>query len=372
MNLMHVYRMYYPDPPGGIQEVMRQICLSTKPFGVDSRIFTLSKDPNPEILERKEAKVIRGKSYISPASCDIGGLKEIFQFKNQAKAADVLNFHFPWPFADLMHCFSGVDKPSIMTYHSDIVRQKYLGMVYSPLMWKMLERMNFVVATSPNYAATSPVLNDRRVRDKVKVIPLAIDDKSYPVGDDSIFEKNAFSASDPYFLFIGVPRYYKGVHDLVSAARNIDARVVIAGSGGETENLKKQAEELGLKNIVFAGYVSDAEKVALLEHCTALVLPSHLRSEAFGMVLIEAAMYCKPMISCEIGSGTSYANLDGESGIVVEPNKPEQLASAMRTLLSDSSLNRKLGLAARARYEQLFSAEAQGRAYASLYQEAMQ
>lgn len=80
MNLMHVYRMYYPDPPGGIQEVMRQICLSTKQFGVNSN-FTLSKNPDPVVIERAEAQIFRGVSYISPASCDIGGIKEISQFK---------------------------------------------------------------------------------------------------------------------------------------------------------------------------------------------------------------------------------------------------------------------------------------------------
>jgi rhamnosyl/mannosyltransferase len=89
---------------------------------------------------------------------------------------------------------------------------------------------------------------------------------------------------------------------------------------------------------VFAGQVSDAKKVALLKRCRALVLPSHLRSEAYGMVLVEAAMYGRPLISCEIGTGTSYVNAHEETGFVVEPESSTALALAMNTLLNDDAL----------------------------------
>jgi rhamnosyl/mannosyltransferase len=98
-----------------------------------------------------------------------------------------------------------------------------------------------------------------------------------------------------------------------------------------------------------------------------LVLPSHLRSEAFGMVLVEAAMIGKPMISCEINTGTSFVNADGETGFVVEPGSPRALAEAMSRLLEDEALALQMGQAARRRYEQLFSGAALGQAYARLY-----
>jgi rhamnosyl/mannosyltransferase len=87
------------------------------------------------------------------------------------------------------------------------------------------------------------------------------------------------------------------------------------------------------------------------------------------MVLVEAAMFSKPMISCEIGTGTSYVNADGETGIVVSPESPAELARAMNHLIEDKALAQRYGQAARLRYERMFSGEALGKAYAALYQD---
>ncbi|WP_263971307.1 glycosyltransferase [Chlorobium phaeovibrioides] len=145
----------------------------------------------------------------------------------------------------------------------------------------------------------------------------------------------------------------------------------MAGSGAESQNLVQQAADTGSRNILFAGQVTDAEKRALYEGAQAVVLPSHLRSEAFGMVLVEASMYGKPMISCEVGSGTSFVNNDGETGFVVEPASPLALTSAMNALLHDLSMRHEMGAAARQRYERLFSGPALGRAYAQLFDEVL-
>jgi glycosyltransferase involved in cell wall biosynthesis len=236
----------------------------------------------------------------------------------------------------------------------------------------MLSGMRAIVATSPSYAQTSPVLTDAAHRDRVRVIPLGIDEGFYlQRGDDAVLKRLELNEGEPFFLFIGVLRYYKGLHTLVQAAAKVSARVVIAGTAPGHSLLQAQVCQLGLQNIVFAGQISDAEKVTLLEGCTALVLPSHLRSEAFGMVLVEASMFGKPMVTCEIGTGTSFVNLHGETGFVVAPESPEALAHAMNTLLSDSSLAEKFGRAARCRYKELFSGHVLGNAYTQLYQDVL-
>jgi rhamnosyl/mannosyltransferase len=204
------------------------------------------------------------------------------------------------------------------------------------------------------------------------VIPLGIDENSYPVADDvSVLRRLGLAEREPYFLFIGVLRYYKGLHVLMETARQVNAKVVIAGSGPEGETLHEHARRLGATNVIFAGQVTDAEKLALLQRCRALVLPSHLRSEAYGMVLVEAAMFGKPMISCEIGTGTSFVNADGETGFVVTPEDPAALAVAMNSLLEDDELSERFGHAARQRYERKFSGEVLGKSYAALYQEVV-
>ncbi|MCG9082778.1 glycosyltransferase [Laribacter hongkongensis] len=372
MRVLHVYRTYYPDPPGGLQEAIRQIAATSATYSIEPRVFALSPDPHPAEIDRPEARVIRCRSWVAPASCDLGSSAAFQRFAESVGWADVINYHFPWPFADLLHWIVRPTAPAVMTYHSDIVRQRWLGCAYAPLMQGMLRDMRAIVATSPPYADTSPVLADAAHRDRVRMIPLGIDEGSYPQhGDDVVLHKLGVDEGELFCLFIGVLRYYKGLHTLVQAAANVKAKVVIAGTGPEHAALQALVRQLGLQNVVFAGQVSDAEKVALLQRCRALVLPSHLRSEAYGMVLVEASMFGKPMVSCEIGTGTSFVNLHGETGFVVPPESPEALAHAMNALLDDGVLAEKFGRAARRRYEVLFSGHVLGKAYAQLYQDVL-
>ena len=342
---------------------------STSTFGVESKVFTLSPDPVPEIILRPEAEVIRCKSWFAPASCDFGGLKALRQFSIASRWADIVHYHFPWPFADILHLTNQSQRPAIMTYHSDIVRQQRLGNAYKPLMKWMLGQMQAIVATSQAYAQTSHVLSEAATSRRVRIIPLGIVEETYPDrGDNSILSALGLG-TQPFFLSLGVLRYYKGLHTLVAAANQVNAKIVIAGSGPEGKPIRDEVQKLCLKNVIFAGQVTELEKVSLIKHCQALVLPSHLRSEAYGVVLVEASMYGKPMISCEIGTGTSFVNKHGSTGIVVKPDAPAELAESMNFLLRHPNLCYKYGQAARQRYVALFSGQAMGKSYAQLYEE---
>jgi rhamnosyl/mannosyltransferase len=375
LKVLHIYRTYFPDPPGGLQEAIRQICLATKIFGIESKVFTLTPNPIPNVVSRPEAQVVRAKSWWAPASCDLGGFEAVKQYKELASWADVIHFHFPWPFADLLNLLVDCKKPKIMTYHSDIVRQKFLNAVYAPLMRHTMKSMDIVVATSPAYIETSPVLRFNVAPNRLRMIPLGIADHSKDASDgvfsDDFLVKWGLT-EEPFALSLGVLRYYKGLHSLLNAASNVRGKIVIAGSGPQEQKLKAQAVELGLDNVVFVGQVTEDEKVVLLRNCYALVLPSHVRSEAFGMVLVEASMYTKPMVCCEIGSGTSYVNEDLVTGFVVPPDSPKSLSDALNKLIDDEVLAKRMGQAARIRYEQNFSEEALGKSYSNLYREISQ
>lgn len=373
LRALQVYRTYFPDPPGGLQEAVRQIAMASSGFGVQSRIFTLSQNSVPEIISRPEGEVLRAHSWAAPASCDLGGLAAFRLFAQACSQSDVVHYQFPWPFEDVLHAVIRPKIPAVMTYQSDVVRQKFLGTMYAPLMWRTLKTMSVIVATSPAYARTSPVLSHPSICGKVRVIPNGIVEESYSKeANEGVFERIGMDRSEPYFLFIGVLRYYKGLHTLVQAANRVDATIVIAGSGPEDGALKELLMQTGARNVVFAGQITEPEKVALLRSCLSLVLPSHLRSEAFGMVLVEAAMFGKPQISCEIGTGTSFVNAHGETGIVVPPEAPDELAQAMNQMLCEPSTAASMGLAARARYERLFSGDALGKAYAGLYRDVVE
>ena len=371
IRVLHVYRTYFPDPPGGLQEAIRQICISTQPFGVHNTVFTLSPQPHPAVVARAEATVVRCRSWAAPASCDLGGGDAIVAFRQLAREADVVHYLFPWPFGDVLHAFAP-KKPSILTYISDIVRQKWLGAAYAPLMWRTLRNMDAIVFNAPGYAQSSPVLGRGKNFKCLRQIPLGIEESSYArESDPAILQRLELKNAEPFILFLGVLRYYKGLHILLEACRHIQGRVVIAGTGPEGDALHAQAQRLDLKNVVFAGQISNAEKATLLTACRALVLPSHLRSEAYGMVLVEAAMFGRAMVSCEIGTGTSFVNQHEETGLVVPPEAPQELAQAMNKLLADDALAARFGQAARQRYETLFSCLALGQAHAQLYRDVL-
>jgi rhamnosyl/mannosyltransferase len=257
----------------------------------------------------------------------------------------------------------------VVTYHSDIVRYKTLLQLYRPLMHRFLDSVDAIVATSPNYLQTSSVLAG--YKDKTQVIPIGLDKDNYPPPSATSMEEWRKRIGPRFFLFVGVIRYYKGLHILLDAARGTDYPIVIVGAGPIEQELKRHAQEQGLGNVIFLGMVSDEDKAALLKLSYAIVFPSHLRSEAFGISLLEGAMYGKPMISSEIGTGTSYINNHGETGLVVPPSDPDAFRRAMQQLWDNPELVQAMGARAQARYQKLFTARLMGENYARLYRDVL-
>ena len=118
---------------------------------------------------------------------------------------------------------------------------------------------------------------------------------------------------------------------------------------------------------MFTGHVSDDVKVALIRLSRAIVFPSYLRSEAFGVTLLEGAMFGRPLISTEVGTGTSHVNVDGETGIVVPPGSAPALRQAMDDLHAQPTTAERYGQGARARYEALFTGDLMARRYVNIY-----
>ena len=378
MRILHLYRTYFPDTIGGIEQSIRQIALSTQRHGVESRVFTLTRTGAGGVDIYPEAEVVRARSRVAPGGCDIGGPAAVNAFRRAAQDADVVHVHFPWPFADFLVRLLGRYKPCVMTYHSDVVGKGVAGIAYRPFAMAALRRADRVVVTSPNYRLTSPVLKAYMKRsapdlERLEVIPLGICEASsrQSVAAARTLDSRArFGlAESPFLLFLGGLRGYKGLNTLMEAVRHTAIPLVIAGDGDRELVAPLTQLSREQRAVHWLGAVTDAEKMALLRDCAGVVLPSDKRSEAFGLILVEAAMTGRPMISCEIGTGTSWVNRDGETGIVVPPGNADALRAAMQNLLDDPALAQSLGQAARLRYERLFSGEALGVAYADLYRQ---
>lgn len=365
MKVLHFYRTYYPDSFGGVEQVIRQLVTATTQQGVSAEVLTLTRDRQHLDIEFEGHKVHRAPLDFEIASTGFSWAA-FAKFKQLAAQADIIHYHFPWPFMDMAHFLCGIKKPSVVTYHSDIVRQKRLLKIYQPLQNSFLKRVNRIVATSPNYMASSETL--QAFRDKTDVITYGLERGIYPKHDPARCADWQAKLPPKFFLFVGMLRYYKGLHVLLEAVADTDLPVIILGDGPEEHALKAQARALGLQNVQFVGALSDADKAALLTLCYGLVFPSHLRSEAFGITLLEAAMYGKPMISCEIGTGTSFVNIDGETGLLVPPSQPAALQQAMRTLFDQPELAMAFGKKAEQRFETLFTAQVMAQKYVQLYQ----
>jgi len=364
MRVLHVYRTYYPDTQGGLEEVIRQICSNTVEQGVESRVFTLTNAKSNDVVQFEGVDVYRFSQTLEIASCgfSIAALKG---FKESVEWADIVHYHFPWPFGDLLHLLAKVNKPTLVTYHSDIIRQKWLLNLYRPLKRLFLSKVDAIVATSENYFATSDVLG--YYSEKVQVIPIGINDQKSEISEHKLKQWQD-KVGEGFFLFIGVLRYYKGLHILLDALQNSTCRVVIVGAGPIEKVLKEKAKQLKLSNVTFLGYIDDEDKFALLELSIGIVFPSHLRSEAYGVTLVEGALHGKPLISTEIGSGTSYVNKHGKTGLVIPPSDPRGLRDAMEKISNNKGLSRKMGNNARKRYEELFTGAVMGQKYSLLYQ----
>ena len=372
MKVLHVYRCYYPCQFGGLQEAIRQIALTTKPLGVESRIFALSTQPDPALIHSEEGDIVRSRSWLSPMSCDIGGPDAYRKFCELADWADVIHYQFPWPFADLLQLIYKPQKPTLITYQSDIVGKGLAGIIWKPWAMHMLCSMNRIIATSPQYRDSSPILSHPDLSGKVQVIPLAISESSYnKTINNTAFDGTTVDTDKPYVLFIGAFRRYKGLSNLLQAAQWVNGQIVLLGSGLLDAELRAEASKLGINNVLFLGSQPHATKVAFLSKARAVVLPSNLRSEAFGMALIEGLMFSKPLVCCDISTGTRYVNIHGETGFVVPPNQPHKLAEALNALLLNEELAAKMGVAARNRYETHFSGSKMAEAYLTVYQQLL-
>ncbi len=359
LNVLHVFKVYLPENVTGIPRVIWELATSLHDAGVRSTVLATGAPRSASPITVDGHVVYLSPRQLKVASTDIAlGISR--PFRELSKHADIVHYHFPWPVLDVLDLLARPACPTVLTYHADIVGQRLLLPLYRPLMHRLLESVDSIVATSPNYLATSPTL--QQFASKATVIPIGIGERPKP--PPALVAQWRERVGEGFLLFVGAPRYYKGLRFLVEAARETRLPVVLAGSGMDAKSMQ------GLPpNVAVAGQVTDLDREALLELSLGLVLPSHLRAEAFGIVLLEAARAGRPTISCSLGTGSSSINIDGVTGLEVPPAHVGALAAAMRRLAADKELSRQLGQHARARFEERFTSAMMGARYLELYRE---
>ena len=280
---------------------------------------------------------------------------------------DVIHFHGVWPTAELLDLFAQRRRARrVVTYHANVLGREPINTFYKPFLRGFLRRCDAVIATSAAYARSSPVLAG--LPEKPRVIPIGLDPSTYPAADpDRVAAWRARVEPGPVFVFVGALRRYKGLTTLVEAATGLAGQVVVAGTGASEPAIRAAIRARGLTNVHLPGRVCPADKAALYALAQAVVLPSITRAEAFGITLLEGALYGRALVAVEVGPGTTLVNAHGETGLVVPPGEPDRLREALEAL-TDADLAARFGAAAHRRFERLFHAKRIAHQYAAAYQ----
>jgi rhamnosyl/mannosyltransferase len=286
----------------------------------------------------------------------------------QQDRSDIVHIHLPNPAAVVAYLASGHRGRLVLTYHSDVVRQRYLEKVFRPILLRAMRQCSAIICSSPNYIESSPVL--RQFRHLCRVIPLGISVESFDRYDPWAVSRIRLEHGPSIVLAVGRLVSYKGFEHLIQAMSSVDAKLLIIGSGPLRSQFEKQISELGLGNrITLMGDVDDL--VPYYHAADIFVLPSIARTEAFGIVQLEAMACYTPVINTNIDSGVPFVSPDGVTGLTVNPASASELADAINRLTSDRELRKRYGQAARARVETHFSVKAMTQQTLRLYSDVL-
>lgn len=362
MKILHVYKDFDPPVRGGMERHMALMCRYQRQWA-DVQALICSRSLFTRTAERDGTQVVEvgewGRFQSTPVA-------PFFPLHLRRLKADVTVLHVPNPNAEISWLLARPRGKLIVRYHSDIVRQATAMKAYGPLQQNFLAKADIILPTSQTYMDSSSTL--RSLREKCRVVPLGIIAQEFQSPDPARVAQLKEQYGAPYVLFSGRHRYYKGLEYLVRAAGNINAKIVIAGEGPETNKLKSLAIELNT-NIEFPGALDQDDLIAHLHGCYAFAFPSIERSEAFGISILEAHACAKPVVSTQLGTGVEFANLHDRTGLNVPPKDAPALAQALNRLLDDPELATRLGEQARIRVENEFDAQRVARQEFEIYQE---
>ena len=342
---------YYPPAPGGIETHVRTLAIAQAEAGASVRVFCVNHAGSSTVVERDgPVEVTRFGRAASGAKLEFcPGLPAAIA----RVEADVLHLQVPNPTMILALLKAGSRLPMVVTYQSDVIRQRLRAAAFRPLERLLYRKASAVLTTSPGYAGGSPFL--ARYRDRTEVVPLGIDLAPYlePTEAHRV-EAAAIRARHPGPIWLGCGRmvYYKGFSNAIRAMRRAPGTLILIGGGPDLESLREEARASGVANrVVFAGNLPHYhDLIPYYLAAEAFWFPSNARSEAYGLVQVEAMACGVPVINAAIPhSGVAWVSRDGETGLTVAVDDPEALADAAIRLAGDRALRDRLGAAARER-----------------------
>jgi len=363
MKLVHAAK-FYPPHVGGMETVLADLCDGMA--GEWDVEVVCANDTSSTVDEKRgDVRVVRAAALGRALSVPIC---PSLPWHLWTHAADCVVLHEPNPIAGASLWLRTPARRLIVWHHSDLVRPSWAAPTYGRIVQRSLyRRADCVIVSSPALAADSALV---RVARHVAVIPFGVALERYRRVDaarQSRVQAIRAATPGPRLLFVGRLVYYKGVHVLLPAMRRWPGTLIIVGDGPLEAGLRAQAASLGVADrIRFVGTVDDDELEAYYQACDALVLPSIARTEAFGVVQIEAMAAGLPVVSTQLPTGVSWVNQHDVTGLLVPPDDAAALGAALEQLARDDQLRARLAAGARQRADSTFARERMVSAFRTL------
>lgn len=363
------FSKFFPPVHGGIERAAHQLTECLSRHGVHTDVLCVDPGPSASIEQTAAGYGV----YRMPVDFTLASLpvsRRILPLARDLMArSDVVHVHMPNPLAAMALARYRPAAKVVLHWHSDVVRQRFTRWLYEPLQRWVLQRADAIIATSPDYARTSVALAP--FQDKVRVIPIGIEDPVGRVDGTRVANIRARYGGRPLVLAVGRMTYYKGFDVLIESASLLDpdVQVLIVGSGSLGPMLAQQVRHLGLAGRVhLLGALDEASLLAHHAAADVFCLPSVARSEAYGIVMLEAMAFGRPVVCSRVeGSGMPWITLDGVTGLTVKPGRADELAHALRRLIDNPELAAQLGRAGRQRFAETFQADLSTQQVLALY-----
>lgn len=327
---------------GGIERVVGDIAKTFLNTDIETRLLCIA-DPANSVGETNVISTQR--------NFQLFGMPISWEFFRAAKQeftrANLILLHHPFPLGFLVYWLYGHNKPLVIWYHSDIVKQRFVAWLLRPLFSYCLKAARFVVVSDLAIAKNSGLLST--YQSKLVAIPFA-----QRIPNDLTQDKHTERIQ---LLAVGRLVYYKGYEYLIRAMQGLTADLVIIGTGPLRRDLEELVKALGLENVQIIPPVGAENLAQHYRNCDVFVMPSVENSEAFGLVQLEAMSYGKPVINTNLPTAVPSVSLNGVTGITVQPKDVVALRAAIQTLLTDANLRNQYGSAARKRVESNYSFE---------------
>jgi len=363
LKVLHIGK-FYPPHFGGFETHLQELCDELlRHVDVSVIVANDSRETSRCVMDGVPVTRVRSLGTLASSPICLEMSAAI-----RASAADIIHLHHPNPMAFAAYLLSGHSGRLVVTFHSDIVRQKWLARVFDPLFRLVLQRSSAIIVSSSPLAASSAAL--ATFAERCCVIPYGIAAEKFEQVDPAAVAEIRERYGPNIVLAVGRLVYYKGFEYLIRAMTQVQGRLLLIGEGPLRSSLEREARPSGLQDrVVFLGSVPS---VGVYYHAAdVFVLPSIVRSEAFGIVQLEAMACGKPVVNTILNSGVPFVSLHGVTGISVPPADPSALAQAISLLLGNRALTAQYGAAAKRRVLEEFSLELMVSRTVCLYREVM-